>query len=170
MKINLSKLLTGKVDTIQLDFQYVLNNISELSKYDIIKTNPFHFSGKVYKNSDKIIITLNFEGEVNFRCSRCITSFKKPIFGAFESQILTRKDKDIEENYDGLYLEGDILDLTKSIEEAITLSLPMKVICNEECKGLCPDCGINLNSNNCNCSKEKIDPRLEKLKNFFETE
>ncbi len=168
MKINLSQLLTGKTDNIKLDFEYDLKNVSELKNYDIIQTSPFYFSGKVYKETDKIIIDLNFKGEVTFICSRCINSFKETIFGTFDSQVLVREN--LEEEHDGLNLKDNILDLNNSLEEAITLSLPMKVICNENCKGLCHDCGINLNSNDCNCFKEKFDPRLEKLKNFFETE
>lgn len=167
MKVNLSKLIEGKVDNLKLEFEYLFKDIDELkNSYDIVKASPFHFSGKIKKDSDKIIIYLKFTGEVIFRCSRCLKEFTKTIEDDLESEITTGEI--FEENYDGIILKGDILDLSKTIEEAITLSLPMKVICNEKCKGLCSKCGVNLNTIHCSCNKNDVDPRLEKLKNFFQ--
>jgi uncharacterized protein len=64
-------------------------------------------------------------------------------------------------------LESSVLDLAPILEEEITLNLPLQVICSESCKGLCPKCGADLNKETCTCSDERIDPRLEALKNLF---
>src|SRR4030067_53970 len=61
---------------------------------------------------------------------------------------------------------GDELDLSDLVKEQIILNLPMKPLCNDSCKGICLQCGTDLNSFNCSCSERGIDPRLEVLKNF----
>ena len=63
--------------------------------------------------------------------------------------------------------ENDRLDLDEIVENNIISMLPIKRLCNEDCKGLCHQCGINLNHNTCKCEIEDVDPRLAKLKNCF---
>ncbi|MCL6560327.1 MAG: DUF177 domain-containing protein, partial [Firmicutes bacterium] len=62
---------------------------------------------------------------------------------------------------------GDVLDVTPEVLKSIILALPMKAVCREECPGLCPGCGRNLNEGRCGCVNEDIDPRLSVLKDFF---
>ena len=63
------------------------------------------------------------------------------------------------------YYAGEIIDLVPLITEQIILQVPMKALCGETCRGLCPRCGVNLNLASCNCRNEDIDPRLAVLKN-----
>ena len=67
-----------------------------------------------------------------------------------------------------LPLEADKIDITKDVRDYALLAIPMKKLCKEDCKGLCVNCGKNLNEGDCNCSKDMIDPRwlpLQELKN-----
>jgi uncharacterized protein len=64
------------------------------------------------------------------------------------------------------FIEDDKLDIIKMITSEIILNLPQTILCREDCKGLCPICGKNRNKEVCNCIKERIDPRMAKLKNF----
>ena len=64
------------------------------------------------------------------------------------------------------YYQGDFIDLTPIICEQIILQIPIKPLCSEECKGLCPHCGINMNVASCSCHLEFVDPRLAVLKNI----
>ncbi|MBN1225748.1 MAG: DUF177 domain-containing protein, partial [Deltaproteobacteria bacterium] len=73
---------------------------------------------------------------------------------------LEREDLDI-----GFYKEG-IIDLTEVVREQILLAVPMIPICKEDCKGLCPYCGQNLNQCKCVCAGKTIDPRWSKLQNL----
>ena len=66
-----------------------------------------------------------------------------------------------------LYYENNTLYLNEYIIEQVILSLPMKTICKEDCKGLCSKCGIDFNNSQCDCDHDDIDPRFEKLKDFF---
>lgn len=164
MKINLSQLIAGKVNSINVDFYYTLDNNEIYENYDIVKASPLHFFGNIYRKNEVYYVELDFTGDIVFKCNRCLEEFARKINGHLYTSIITNKENETDEN---LFLQGDMIDLSSFIEEAITLSLPMKVLCNDKCKGLCSICGENLNVKKCNCNKEKIDPRLEKLKNFF---
>ena len=74
---------------------------------------------------------------------------------------------DYEELEETVYYDDDLLDLEDYIYNEVISSLPMKTLCHKDCKGLCPKCGANLNTESCDCIQEEIDPRLEKLKDFF---
>lgn len=167
MKINLTQLISGRTDIIELDFEYALNDCDFSQKYDIIEMTPLHFLGKVYRKDEEYYIDADFASVMIFRCNRCLSSFKKTVRGNLSSSILTNPNLDEEDEDIDLKVEGNILDLSSIIDEAIILAMPMKIICDEECKGLCTTCGEDLNKKICNCSKEKIDPRLAKLKEFF---
>ena len=62
---------------------------------------------------------------------------------------------------------GEEIDITSSIKRNLLLNLPMKVVCKEDCKGLCSICGSNLNHGDCGCDKTHIDPRFESLRSLF---
>ena len=62
-----------------------------------------------------------------------------------------------------LHPETDKIDLAKDIRDYAILAVPMKKLCSEDCKGLCPKCGKNLNDGTCDCHEEKMDPRWEPL-------
>ena len=76
------------------------------------------------------------------------------------------KDEQEDENVITLE-EGDVLDIRDVVMNNIYLALPLKVLCKEDCKGLCQDCGKNLNEGQCNCTHEEVDPRLSALKDMF---
>lgn len=165
MNINISKLVSEKTESIDINLEYDLKASNLLYDYNIVEASPISLSGEIYKEREKIFIDGSFSGEIVFRCSRCVREFKKNISGNIEFDIQVAEDEN--NNNDDEYLKGDYLDLSVVLEEALAFSLPMKVLCSEECEGLCPRCGQNLNINECNCDLETIDPRLEKLKDFF---
>jgi uncharacterized protein len=72
------------------------------------------------------------------------------------------QDDDVETSY----YRDDEVDLNELIREQFYLALPMKPLCTEECRGLCPQCGANLNTDTCDCATEWVDPRLAALKNI----
>ena len=72
----------------------------------------------------------------------------------------------IDDNEDYIFFKSSDLqaDLSDIVRQAIILAVGMKPLCSEDCRGLCPDCGVNLNKQSCRCASEKIDPRWEGLK------
>ena len=73
-----------------------------------------------------------------------------------------------EDTDDYLIMKNDSVDIDTPLGEAILLSFPITFLCKEDCKGLCPMCGEDLNEGECNCVKKEIDPRLEILKKLLD--
>ena len=109
-------------------------------------------------------LTGKAETEVLLACSRCNDSFSKNI-----SMDIKEKLSDTINNDDAeiILIDIDKLNLYQIIENSLVLELPVKRLCSESCKGLWQQCGTNLNSSECKCNNEDIDPRLAKLKELF---
>ena len=109
-------------------------------------------------------------GDLELTCSRCLEPFALPVAAKFDLRYVPRLEaaegeKEVEQ--DDLmtaFYDDDQIDLGQLITEQFQLALPMKPLCDAACKGLCPECGTNLNTGSCDCKREWIDPRLEVLK------
>lgn len=97
-------------------------------------------------------------------CDRCNEPVRYPLITEFSKDI--RVDVDHED--DEVYLEGNILLLEQLAKNEVLLNFPMKILCKEDCMGICLQCGTNLNKETCHCKNEQIDPRLSGLKDLFD--
>ena len=116
---------------------------------------------------DEIELTGSVETELLLACSRCLETFSSSMnieLNERLSKTLKSEDEDI------IFIENDRLDLNEILENNIIAVLPIKRLCNKDCKGLCHQCGINLNHSTCKCENEDVDPRLAKLKDLFSTD
>lgn len=95
-------------------------------------------------------------------CSRCLSPFEKTLSGQWTQEFTNRADRADQDQI--CFVEGDHIDLTPYIREAVLLELPYAPVCREGCKGLCPECGVDRNRETCLCRTERIDPRLAVLK------
>lgn len=121
------------------------------------------------ESEDQIGVRGTLTAELDAICSRCLTPHSETIvipfnehFQLTESAGLPADDED-----DVIYITADHVDLKPYVEEAVIVHLPYAPLCKEDCKGLCPTCGVNRNETECGCSNERIDPRLAGLKDFF---
>lgn len=127
--------------------------------------DPVKVSGYVENNAG--IVNLNAKAVLDYEapCDRCaenvISHFSFPI----EHTLVVSLESG--DNDDFLVVPDMRLNLDELIEEDVNLALPTKYLCNEECKGLCPICGNNLNKSQCNC-KPPVDPRMEALLRLLE--
>lgn len=118
---------------------------------------------------DDILLKLEVSTNASFCCDRCDESFNKNIRGTVTTLFTTDflKIEDTEGGEIRLFdNHASELDITQDILDALYLAIPDKIICKEACKGLCPQCGSNLNIASCNCSDHEIDPRWDALKNL----
>ncbi len=103
-------------------------------------------------------------------CNRCLKPTINNIETSLSGELLeaTEEDYDFGDNYEEtvVFYRDNIIDLEYYITTQIYLSLKLKTLCSEDCKGLCSVCGINLNDETCDCEIDTIDPRLAKLKDF----
>lgn len=116
----------------------------------------------------RVLREITILGKVSFSiespCSRCLETVKLDLEPDIRL-VLSPSDKiqDEEDESHETYT-GEEIDIGDYLRERIALSLPVKVVCSEECRGLCPSCGINLNKETCGCRKDRIDPRFAALK------
>jgi DUF177 domain-containing protein len=114
------------------------------------------------------------ETRLELACSRCLDSFEVPVDAAFELRYLpetaNRGEGEHEIADDDLatafYRDG-LLDVTELLREQFQLALPMKPLCSDACRGMCPQCGTNLNRTECACRPQWDDPRLAPLKSLL---
>lgn len=125
---------------------------------------------------DMIEVAGHIESVLELKCGRCLESYQMPFSSDFfltYSKELPEFDDDDGEETElsaeemGLILiEGEELELLEPLQEQLMMAMPIQPICRNECKGLCPICGCNLNTATCQCVEEKFDTRFDALKNF----
>ncbi|MFW6036022.1 MAG: YceD family protein [Halothermotrichaceae bacterium] len=151
-----------------------LSNLKEVGSYKSIKKKvdipdinyrkqeikaPFPFDIKldIYNTQDSFVLTGNLTGSLIMVCSRCLEKFNYDLDIKIDEELLKEDLADV-----------DSIDLTDLFLENILINMPIKPLCDEDCKGLCPQCGQNLNKGECDCEVEFVDPRLAKLKELLD--
>lgn len=152
MKINITKIKQIKgssqnyiVEENGKDFIFDGENIKFLSpfKVECVITN----TGEIFTVAGK------FKSTLGLHCGRCLDEFVFPVEVAFDAAFAQQSEDD-----EIRQLNGDEIILDDILYEALMLDLPLKLLCNDECKGLCAQCGCNLNEKQCTCS-QPLDPR-----------
>ena len=117
--------------------------------------------------------TLVLSGEAEFTlmipCDRCLEPVEVPFQLSIERTLdmnLTDEERiaDLDEQP---YLQGYNLDVDQLVRDELLLNLPMKVLCDEDCKGICNRCGANLNHETCDCDRSSLDPRMSVIQDIF---
>lgn len=175
MELNLRSFLSGSKDVFEFEDKLQYEEL-ELSNRDVKIVEPIEYKGTIFKVGGELKINLNVDFTYMEKCNRCLNPATKKIETSLYGKLLEgKKDFDAEVNEDDdyeeiLYYEDGILRLDEYIIEQVIVSLPIKTLCDDDCKGLCQKCGVDLNKETCDCVHEDIDPRLEKLKDFFSKE
>ena len=132
---------------------------------------PVELVFDINKDKDKFRLVGRVRTELELSCSRCLEPYRFPIDATFDQRYLpssaasTEAEREIEENdLETSYYSEDQIDLNELMREQFYLALPMKPLCREDCKGLCAQCGTNLNTDTCECAPVWEDPRLAALK------
>lgn len=171
MKLNLGSFLDGSEDILELQGQLEYEDL-KLGSRDIKIVEPIEYKGLIFKVSGGSQINIDINYTYTEQCNRCLAPATEKIKTNLYGKLLEGKrdleNESIEEDDEEiLYYEDGILRLDQYILEQVIVSLPIKTLCDDDCKGLCQKCGVDLNKENCDCVHEDIDPRFEKLKDFF---
>ena len=154
MYINLSDLKEiGGRKNVSLELEF---NDLEFVDREIEINDNIQLELEIYNTVDTFVLEGEMKAELNLSCSRCLQKYSSKIELNISEDILKNEMEDEEE----LYLDDIIVD-------NIILFLPMKALCSDDCKGICPQCGQDLNKGDCDCEVEVVDPRLAKLKEFY---
>jgi uncharacterized protein len=133
--------------------------------------DPVQVELTLTKNREQLICRGKITASVRLECSRCLAEYRASLLSDLAFVIDLGENSGQEESEEeGYYLadpaatEFEIDDL---VREAVLLSIPLKPLCSEECKGLCPSCGVDLNRSRCNCARESVDPRWDRLRGLL---
>lgn len=108
---------------------------------------------------------------IEYPCSRCLVPARDTLVIPFYERFAQREEDlsaDDPDSEDVHLVEDDRISLEPYLVESVWLSLPLAPVCREDCKGLCHQCGTNLNEETCDCRKDRIDPRLAGLADLFD--
>ena len=129
-------------------------------------TEPIHAVGQVRNTAGVLVMTGELTTRLHGECDRCAKPFERDFAVSLEAVLVTELEN---EDYDDPWtfeLDGDQADLDDILTTAVVLNMDSKLLCSEDCKGLCPKCGADLNLGPCDC-KPEVDPRLAVLQQFL---
>ncbi|HEY8549751.1 MAG TPA: DUF177 domain-containing protein [Vicinamibacterales bacterium] len=174
-QIDLRPLTGGEVPLVR---QFAAEQVAP-SDGDLQVSGPVRFSGRLAKKEERYQLTGHVSARLELACARCLEPFFWPVetdvdltyvpLGAPDAE----PDEEIElqdEDLNTAYYSEQVLDLGEMLREQFYLSLPMQPRCREDCRGLCPQCGVNRNLESCTCETRWQDPRLEALRALRKTE
>lgn len=141
-----------------------------LERPQLLELGGIEWEGQVARTSSGFLLTAELSYSQALECPRCLgrspsevkTSFQlllqpkstEPVVGELE---LEASDLEV------LFVEGELLDTEPILTEQIQLNIPMRQLCRQDCAGLCPQCGVDRNTDSCDCDREVVDPRWEAL-------
>lgn len=143
----------SEYDTKNLDIQY-----------------PIQYKGTLIKLDEDMDLSIDISYDLHSDCSRCLKDVISHVNYGTSFILLHSQDYIFDEgelSEEVLYLKDDNLPIEDIVMSLVITSVPFKVICDENCQGLCPQCGQDLNEGKCNCNLEVNDERFAVLKNLF---
>ena len=163
MLLNLSGVFAGS-ESLPFEYEMDLSDL-EFSECSSLK-KPVKIKGAAKNRAGVVFIELTAEYTISAPCDRCAADIERK-----ESLPLTYvvvQETEGEDTEDFVVAEDQKVDLDPLVRDDIVIRYPSKLLCSPDCKGLCPNCGKNLNEGDCDCAKEQTDPRLDALKAFFD--
>jgi len=134
---------------------------------------PIAYHLTIERLGENFRVTGKVHGSLSLSCARCLEEFSHVVDSYVDIELM-HKPKDFaselelrDEEMDVCYFEGDEVDLDPYVYEEMILSIPIQALCSEACKGICPQCGINLNREACRCERPAASLLGEKLKRFL---
>ena len=166
MILDLKKLFITENYTLPIDHSVNLSEVEYMGEYPLKK--PETVTGKVTNRAGLVTLSISMVYVFSAPCDRCglptETQHKVTLEKSLAPEIAGIDNDDI------ILVEDLKLDLDELVYTEVIISLPMKHLCKEDCKGICPSCGKNLNDGKCDCNTKQIDPRLQALADLLKEE
>lgn len=151
---------------------------------DDVACDGVSFAGQFRPSSRGVELVARFSTVVHLHCTRCLASVDLPVETSFRLFLVSAHSSGVHEEsaddevemdadeVDVFLLTGDTVDLAAVVREQLDLALPLQILCREDCKGLCPGCGFDLNQGECACDagEDEDDPEdgLTQLRRIME--
>jgi uncharacterized protein len=169
MRIELENLEGGKGDFAHVYLPDELNPVDERIRL----TEPATVRGKVRLSGNEVFVNGHIDTRAQVECDRCLQQIELPVSADFVLEYITGSDyassnmAELTEDAMAVSVfDGQAIDVDEIVKEQIVLAVPTRVLCREDCKGICPECGIDKNTGECQCVTDDIDPRWAALKNL----
>lgn len=158
MIITLESLMNGGIEKLPLDLSFDFSK----EEFDGVFpfTTPVLLKGEISNRAGIVRLEAAARFDLTALCDRCAAEFTKNFCVPVEHILVSELNE--EDNDDFIVVPPEGLDIERLTLEDIYLYLPSKLLCREDCKGVCPSCGADLNKGSCGCKKE-VDPRFEAL-------
>lgn len=167
MIIDLNPMLRGEVNVINIDFVLTPEIIE-----DVTFESGARVFGKITNNAGYMRLTLKAELPYVGECARCLDTVRGVFSLDFERTVVTEgmvSEERLEESVDEyIVIDDGRLILDDAVREELLIDFPRKLLCSEDCEGLCPKCGKPKKEGDCGCVTKEIDPRLEVLKKLLD--
>ncbi len=164
MVLDISRLISNDGSSMDVSSEISFDTLS-FNGQDISFNAPLKVKGTVRNNDGLLRMELECSADYVSQCSRCLEPVGQKL--DFTINEVFSKTELENENDDVIILNSNEIDLKDIAEQSFCCSLPITCLCSDDCKGLCPDCGCNLNTETCSCETDDIDPRLAALKDFL---
>lgn len=164
-----------KIEVFEIPEDGLNIEIEEIPKIEGIKiTKLFNAVFRIEKKEKEVFVKGIINGEVELQCSRCLKDYKMPIKSIVElsyhpieelnkEELVELKSDEMDVDF---YRKG-LIETEDIVRDQILLSIPMKPLCSEDCKGLCHICGTDLNEFSCGCTTKETDPRMAVLQTLL---
>ena len=148
-----------------LEFNYEIDLSGEELNDAYPFTTPVTVKGSIFNRAGIVEMQADVDCSLDICCDRCAKPFKYPFDLNIDHTLVSSLEN--EDNDDLILIDDMNFNLDELVADDIFLNLPVKFLCKEDCKGICPGCGVNLNEGKCSCKKE-VDPRLAALQQLLD--
>jgi uncharacterized protein len=169
MRIDLENLQGGKGDFAQVYEPEDLKLVDER----VHLVAPATVNGKVRLSGQEVFVNGHLETRAQVECDRCLQPVELPVNTDFALEYITDTEYEssaaaelTEDEMSVAVFDGEGIDVDEMVKEQVLLAVPSRMLCREDCKGICPECGVDRNTGTCNCVTDDIDPRWAALKNL----
>ena len=169
MRVELENLEGGKGEFAHIYQPDELNPIDERVKL----IEPAAVSGKVRVAGNEVFVNGHIDARAQVECDRCLQPVELPVNTDFALDYISGAEYEstpaaelTEADLSLSVFDGETIDINEIVKEQILLTVPARTLCREDCKGICPECGIDRNTGECSCVTDNTDPRWAALKNL----
>ena len=162
MIIDVSSILKVIGGKISIDCELPLTNAEFLGGlYEF--TVPVKVVGSVSNNGQSLILRASCSGTMRTQCARCLCDIDVPFDFDIEEQLVQNDGGEVASDTDIILFDGYTFEIDDIVYDNFLMNINGSYLCGEDCNGLCPTCGKNLNEGNCDCDNTDVDPRWASL-------
>ena len=169
MLIDLKELFSKDNNELQYESDIDFDSVeTRFGSFKIKQKSPLKLT-LFHKHDRQFSVEGNAKLVVDIPCDRCLTDVPTDFTLSFEKQVNTAlaDGEDDGESDEANYIDGYHLDVEQLLYNEILVGWPMKVLCSEDCKGICSVCGQNLNEGSCDCEDTSLDPRMSVIRDLY---